>query len=84
MVIHHGGDEVIGGGDRVHVAGEVQIDVLHRDDLRVAAACRAALHAEHRAEGRLAQREAGVIALQPQRVGQTDGNGGLALRRASG
>ena len=36
--------------DRVEVAGEVQVDVLHRQHLRVAAAGRAALHAEDRAE----------------------------------
>ena len=35
--------------DRGEVAGEVQVDVLHRHDLGVAAAGRAALHAEHRA-----------------------------------
>ena len=86
-VVHHGGNQVVRRGDGVHVAGEMQVDILHRNDLRIAAAGRAALHAEHRAEGRLAQREAGVIALQPQRVGQTDGNGGLALsggRRVDG
>ena len=78
-VIHHGGDQVVRRSDGVHVAGEMQVDILHRNDLRIAAAGRAAFHAETPGEGRLAQREAGVIALQPQRVGQTDGNGGLAL-----
>ena len=50
-------EEVVRRRDRVQVAGEVEVQVLHRDDLRVAAAGGAALHAEHRAERRLAQAE---------------------------
>ena len=49
------GEQVVRGRDRVQVAGEVEVQVLHRDDLRVAAAGRAALHAEDRAERRLAE-----------------------------
>ena len=51
------GEEIVRRRDRVQVAGEVEVQVLHRDDLRVAAARRAALHAEDRAERRLAQAE---------------------------
>ena len=80
-VIHHGGDEVVGGGDGVHVAGEMQVDVLHRDDLRITAACRAAFYAEHRSERRLAQGKARIIAFQTQGIRQTDGNRGLSLAR---
>ena len=36
------GEEVVRGRDRMEVAGEVEVQVLHRDDLRVAAAGRAA------------------------------------------
>ena len=43
--------------DRVDVAGEMEVQVLHRHDLRVAAAGRAALDPEDRAERRLAERE---------------------------
>jgi hypothetical protein len=49
----------------VEVAGEVQVDVLHRHDLRIAAAGRAALHAEARAERGFAQQ---IIAFLPMRL----------------
>ena len=55
VVVDQRGQQVVGERDRGEVAGEVQVDVLHRHDLRVAAAGRAALHAEHRAQRRLAQ-----------------------------
>ena len=54
MVVEHGGEQVVRRADGVKVAGEVQVDVLHRHDLRVAAAGRAALASEYRAERRLA------------------------------
>ena len=34
--LEHRGEEVVRGADRVDVAGEVEVHVLHRDDLRVA------------------------------------------------
>ena len=46
-------EHVVGRADRVDVAGEVQVEVLHRDDLGVAAARRAALQPEHRARATL-------------------------------
>ena len=50
-------EQVVRGRDRVQVAGEVEVQVLHRDDLRVAAARRAPLHAEDRPERGLTQAE---------------------------
>ena len=55
VVVDHRGEQIVGARDRVEVAGEVQVDIFHRHDLGVAAAGRAALHAEARAERRLAQ-----------------------------
>ncbi len=46
----------------MEVAGEVEVDVLHRHDLRIAAAGRAALDAEAGAEAGLAQRRDGLLA----------------------
>ena len=57
VVVQHGGQQVVGSADGVEIAGEVQVDVLHGDDLGVAAAGRAALDAEHGAERWLAQRD---------------------------
>ena len=53
-VVDEGASEVVGRADRVDVAGQVEVEVLHRDDLAVAAAGRAALDPEDRSEGRLA------------------------------
>ena len=55
--LEHGGEQVVGRADRVDVAREVEVQVLHGDDLRVAAAGRAALDPEDRAERGLAQAE---------------------------
>ena len=46
--------QVVGGRDGVDVAGQVQVEILHRDHLAVAAAGRAALDAEGRALAGLA------------------------------
>ncbi len=66
VVVQQRRQQVVGRADGVEVAGEVQVDVLHGDDLGVAAAGRAALDAEHGAEGRLAQRDDHVLALLRQ------------------
>ena len=46
MRVDHRREQVVRGTDGVHVAGEVEVDVLHRHDLRVAAAGSTPLHAE--------------------------------------
>ena len=79
MVVDHRAQQVVCRADGVHIAGEVQVDVLHRDDLRVAAACRAALDAEYRTEGRLTQCDHGLLAHLVERLTETDRRGGLAL-----
>jgi hypothetical protein len=68
-------------GDRVEVAGEVEVDVLHRHDLGVPAAGRAALHAKARAEARLAQADDGVLADPVEPVVEADRGRGLAFAR---
>ena len=79
VVVDQGGEQVVRGGDRREVAGEVQVDVGHRHDLAVAAAGRAALHAEHRAHRRLAQAGDRPVPQPVQRVGEPDRGRGLAL-----
>ena len=56
VVVQERGAKVVRRGDRVQVAREVDVDVLHRQDLAVAATGRAALEAEDGAERRLADR----------------------------
>ena len=79
VVVHHGGQEVVGGGHRVQVPGEVEIEVLERDDLAVPAASGAALDAEGRAHGGLADGDGGLPPDAGQRLAQADRRGRLAL-----
>ena len=83
-VVDHGGQQVVGRADGVEVAGEVEVDVLHRDHLCIAAASCAALDAEHGAERRLTQAEHGLFAQRVHGVGQAHAGGGLALARRGG
>ena len=68
VVVEGRGEQIMGGGDRVDVAGEVQVDVLHRRYLSIAAARTAALHAEARPQRRLPQTDGGAFANAVERV----------------
>jgi hypothetical protein len=81
VVVEHGRQQVVRAADGVDVAGEVQVDVLHRRQLRAPAAGGAALHAEHGSERRLAQHRHRALADPPQAVGEPDRRRGLALSR---
>ena len=77
--LEHRREQVVRGADRVDVAGEVEVQVLHRHDLRVAAAGRAALDPEHRAERRLAEAEHGLAADRAEALRERDRRRRLAL-----
>ena len=77
--IDHRREQVVGGADRVDVTGEVEVQVLHRDDLGQAAAGRAALDPEHRTERRLAQARHRVLADHAEPLGEPDQRRRLAL-----
>ena len=79
MVIEYRGEEIVRRADGVDIAGEVQVNVLHRDDLRPASAAGAALYAEHRTERRLTHGDHRVFAYAAQPVCKADGRGGFAL-----
>ena len=79
MVVEHGRAQIVGRGDGVDIAGEVEVDVLHRHDLGIAAPGRPALDAEARAEGWLAQRGDSLLADLVEAHGKTDVGRGLAL-----
>ena len=68
VVVQHRGQQVVRRANCVEVAGEMQIDILHRHHLCVAAAGGAAFDAEHRAERRFAQRDRHVLANATQTV----------------
>ena len=84
MVVDQRAEQVVRGGDRMHIAGEVQVDVLHRHHLRIAAACRPALDPEHRAERRLPQRDNRLFADLLHRLAKPHRGGGLAFARGRG
>ena len=71
--------QVVRGRHRVEVAVEVEVDVLHRHDLRVAAAGAAALDAEDRAHRRLAQAEHHLLADLAEALRQRDAGRRLAF-----
>ena len=79
VVVDQGREGVVGAGNGVEVTGEVEVDLLHRHHLGVAAAGRPALDSHHRAERGLTQRHHGVLPQLCQRVGQADERGGFAL-----
>ena len=68
----------------MEVAGEVEVDVLHGDDLGVPTARGTALDAEDRPERGLSQGHGALDAATAQGVGEADRGGGLALARGRG
>jgi hypothetical protein len=66
-------------GDRVRVTGQVQIHLLHRHDLRPAAAGCATLDSEHRAHRRLPDRHDRPLPDLPERLAKPDRGRSLAL-----
>ena len=87
VVVEQSGEQIVRRGDGMKIAGEVQIDIFHRHDLRVAAAGGTALDAERRAQRRLADAQHRLLADVIERVGQSHRGRGLALacgRRVDG
>ena len=81
VVVDERSEQVVRDADGVEVAREMEVDVLHRRDLRVAAAGAAAFDAETRAERRLAHADHGLLADGVQRVAEADGGRRLAFAR---
>ena len=57
VVVDHCGKQVVGCGNSVEVAGQVQVQLLHGHNLRVATASCATLNTEGGAHGGLTQGE---------------------------
>ena len=84
VVVDVGRQQVGGHRDGVHVPGEVEVEILHRDDLRVTSTGCSALDAEDRAERRLADAGDRVLADVSQGLPQPHRRDGLALAERSG
>jgi len=77
--VDEGGEEVVGAGDGVEVAVEVEVDFFGWLDLGVASACCSALHAEDWAEGGFAGGDDGTLADVFEALNESDGGDGFAF-----
>ena len=68
VIVDQRREQIVGGADGMEVAGEMEVDVLHRHDLGIAAAGSAALHAEAGAEARLAHADDRLLADMIERI----------------
>ena len=77
--------QIVRRGDGVNIAGQMEIELLHGNDLAVAAAGRAAFDAEGRALAGLANAGEHLLAqMRAQRLAQSDRGGGLAFAQRRG
>ena len=79
VIVDQRGEQVVRRADGVEIAGEMEVDVLHRHHLGIAAAGGAALHAEARPERRLARAADRLLADPVEAVAQAHRRRGLAL-----
>ena len=79
MVVEHRRQEIVGRGNRVKVAGEVEVDILHWHDLGIAATGGAAFDAKARTQGGFTQADRGALADAVQRIAQADRGRGFAF-----
>ena len=84
VVVDEGRKQIVGGGDGMDIPGKVQVDLLHRQYLRIPAAGGAALQPEYRAQRRLPQGDHRPLAQKRKRLSQPDGGGRLALPGGGG
>ncbi len=79
------GEQIVGSGDGVNIAGEVKIELLHRNDLAIAAARGAALDAERGSLARLAHAGENFLAeVRAERLAEADRGGRLAFAEGRG
>ena len=79
VVVQHCGEEVVRHGDCMQVPCEMQVNLLHRQNLGQPASCRAPLYPEDRAHGRLPDDATCLLPDPVQALIQTNGCHGLAL-----
>jgi hypothetical protein len=81
VIIDQRSQQVVCNADRMEIAGEVEIDVLHRQNLSVSATRRSAFYAETRTEAGLTQTNDRFLADMIQRIAQTNRRRCLSFSR---
>ena len=84
MVVYQCCKQVVCGANRVQIPCKVQVDVLHGDNLCIAATRRAAFYAEYRAQRRLTQAKHRLFAQRGKGICQPYAGGGFSLARRGG
>jgi hypothetical protein len=84
IVVDESGQEVVGLLDGREISREMEVYVLHGQQLGIAAPRGAALDAEDRAQRRFAQHDHGLLADAVEAVTQSDGDSGLAFAGRGG
>ena len=79
VIVQQRGQQVVRRADGVKVPGEMQVDVLHRQHLRIPAPGSPPLHPEARPEARLPQAHRGLLPQPIKRIRQPHGSRRLAL-----
>ena len=79
VIVDQRRQQVVGSANGMKVAREMQVDIGHGHDLGIAAAGRAAFHAEARPQAGFAQADQCIPAKQVHGVAETDRRRGLAL-----
>ena len=82
--VHGSGRQVVGHADGMHITGQVQVELVHGDDLAVATPRCTALDPESRSHRGLADGRYGLLPEETQSLNQTDRGGGLALPERGG
>ena len=84
VVVQQGGNHVVCRGDGVEVASKVQVNLVHRQNLCIAAAGSTAFHAKAGTQRGFAQSHHGLLANAVHTQSQTHADGGLAYASLGG
>ena len=79
VVVEHGRQQTVRAGDGVKVAREVQVDVVHRQHLRVATAGGAPFYTEYGAETWFTHAEHGVVSEPTKRLAEPHADGAFSF-----
>ena len=79
VIVQKGRDHVVGLCDGMEIASEMEINLIHRQNLGITATCSTTLHAEARTQRWFAKSHYSLLANLLHTQGETHGYGGLAI-----